>query len=112
MPDPCGMMAGSFEDMSAEDKHAALSAALGKGESVGKNCEHELREGGTGKPTPAEEIRIETPMQSQMSGGSEAQPIETHAAALGRGHPDSQMLESEYSLRVSCIGEPRLSRRS
>ena len=45
MLDPCGVIAG-FGDMSSENKYAALAAALQKGESAGKYCEHELREGG------------------------------------------------------------------
>ena len=104
MLDPCGVMASHFEDMSSENKYAALVAALGKGESAGKNCEHGLRESGVGESGSAEGISIETPMQSQMSDGSGAPP-EAHAATLGRGHPDSLILVSEYSLRVSCIGE-------
>ena len=36
MLDPCGVMAGSFENMSSENKYAALAGALGKGESVVK----------------------------------------------------------------------------
>ena len=57
MSDPCGVMAGNFEDMSPEEKHAALFAALKKGESAGTNCEHELKESGIGKPTPADKGR-------------------------------------------------------
>ena len=105
MPDPCGVMAGKFGDMSSANKYAALAAALGKGESAGKKCEHELRESGVGESGSAEGISIETSMQSQMSDGSGAPPIESDAAASKRGQPDSQILESEYSLRVSCIGE-------
>ena len=104
MLDPCGVIAG-FGDMSSENKYAALAAALQKGESAGKYCEHELREGGLDGSEPAEGISIETPMQPQMSDGSGAPPIESDAAASKRGHPDSQILESEYSLRVSCMGE-------
>ena len=104
MLDPCGVIAG-FGDMSSENKYAALAAALQKGESAGKYCEHDMRESGVGEPVPAEGISIETPMQPQMSDGSGAPPIESDAAASKRGHPDSQILESEYSLRVSCMGE-------
>ena len=104
MLDPCGVIAG-FGDMSSENKYAALAAALQKGESAGKYCEHDMRESGVGEPVPAEGITVETPLQSQISDGSGAPPIESDAAASRRGHPDSQILESEYSLRVSCMGE-------
>jgi hypothetical protein len=94
MLDPCGVMAGSFADMSPEYKHTAISGALGKGESVVKNNEHVLRVSGIGKTTPAEEVPIETLMQSQMSGGSEAQLDGALAAAVGQGShmlPESHM---------------------
>jgi hypothetical protein len=102
MLDPCGVMVG-FGDMSSENKYAALAAALGKGESAGKICEHELRESGVGESGSAEGISIETPMQSQMSDGSGAPP-EAHAAPLGRGHLWHQLFVVNV-LRVGGIGE-------
>ena len=108
MLDPCAVMAGRFEDMSVEDKHAALGAALREGERVVKDLEHALRVSSVGKPTQADEVTIETPMQSQMNDGSGAQIGGAHAAAVGRGShmlPDSHM-HRENVLRVRCIGEP------
>ena len=81
MLDPCEVMAG-FGDMSSENKYAALAAALQKGESVGKYCEHDVRESGVGELVLAEGIIVETPLQSQISDGSGAPPIESDEAGL------------------------------
>ena len=108
MLDPCGVMAGNFEDMSSENKYAALAAALQKGESSAKNCEHKLREGGVDESEPADEVPIETPMQSQMSDGSEAQPNQ------GGKNPSRladvpHHMHRENVLRVRCVGEPLMT---
>ena len=104
MLDPCGVMAG-FGDMSSENKYAALAAALQKGESAGKNCEHELRESWVGEHEPAEGMTVDTPMQSQISNGSGAPPFENDAAASKRGHL-RHLLFAVNVLRVSATGEP------
>ena len=101
MPDPCGVMAGNFGDMSSANKYAALAGALGKGESSAKNCEHELREGGLDVSEPADVVHIDTPMQSQLSGESGAPPFENDTAATKQGHPDSHMYQ--YSALIPLL---------
>jgi hypothetical protein len=105
MPDPCGVTAGNFEDMSSANKYAYLAAVLRPGESSGRTCEYELRESGVGEPEPADVGHIETPMQSQVSGENGTPPFENDTAATKRGHPDSHMYR-ENDLRVRCVGEP------
>jgi hypothetical protein len=106
MLDPCGVMAGNFGDMSSANKYAALAAVLQQGESSAENCEHELREGGVDGSEPADEVQIETPMQSQLSGGSGAPPNQGGKKPSRLADVPHHM-HREDVLRVSAIGEPK-----
>ena len=107
MPDPCGVMAGNFGDMSSANKYAALAAVLQPSESSAKHCEHELREGGVDGSEPEDGVRIETPMQSQLSSGSGAQGGNNPSRLADTLGDSPGHLHRENVLRVSAIGEPK-----